>query len=402
MGRESFFIALTYKIVLRSTRRADGSATVQLRLIINRKKRDFNLNVSWPPDHFDTAAGKALPRHKKDTEHDTINTVISHALARAHYIRMGAFARGQSLTLDDFAREFEHYDSKDNVLWYWRQKMDRRKISGEISEGAYRHHQVTLVHVLHPYLKNGPLFFNELSPEFLHGFETHLRKTYMYNTATGHLKNLKTYLNLARKDGYVFTDPFAQYRSLSFRDGYREALTGAELDTLIAMLAKPMLPTLRAVLERFLFSCYTGIRISDASRVTAGMIHEGVLSLKMKKGERYGKVVHIPLPQVALDLIAGRTGKLFEPLADQTVNDTLKIIAGIAGITKRLTYHVSRDTFGTMFIEMGGDVATLKELMGHTNVATTMIYVKISQKHKELQMANFDKFFGAKPPHPDQ
>jgi len=402
MSRESFFIALTYKIVQRTVKRADGTATIQLRVIISRSKRDFNLNISWDPAFFDGKTGKALPRNKKDIEHDTINTVISHALARAHHIRLSAFARGQSLTLDDFAREFEHYDSKDNLFWYWRQKMDRRKISGEISEGAYRHHQVTLEHVLQPYMNNRPLFFNEITPEFLHALETDLRKKYMYNTATGHLKNLKTYLNLARKDGYVFNDPFAHYRSLSFRDGYREALTRDELDTLIGMLAKPMLPTIRAVLERFLFSCYTGIRISDASRVTASMVHEGVLSLKMKKGERYGKVVHIPLPKVALDLIAGRTGKLFEPLADQTVNDILKIIAGIAGITKRLTYHVSRDTFGTMFIEMGGDVATLKELMGHTNVATTMIYVKISQKHKEQQMANFDKFFGAKPPHQDQ
>ena len=68
----------------------------------------------------------------------------------------------------------------------------------------------------------------------------------------------------------------------------------------------------------------------------------------------------------------------------------LKVLAHKAGISKKLTFHVSRDTFATLFIELGGDVATLKEILGHSDVKTTMIYVKMSEKRKELLMSKFD------------
>ncbi|MGZ4000146.1 MAG: tyrosine-type recombinase/integrase [Mucilaginibacter sp.] len=397
MQKEKFFIALSYKIVQRSVIRADGTSTIMLRVIVNRRKKDFNLNVAWPQQFFAKAAGLVSPRDKTDLqEAANINLIINQATAKAHNIKMAAFAQHRQLTLEEFAREFEDYDSKENFIWYWRKRMNERLAIGSISKGSFKHHRVSLDTVLVEFVGSGSLNFNQVDLLFLQSYEAWLMKKYMYNTCVGHLKNMKTYLNLAKEDGYTFTNPFDKFKKLSYRDGFREALEKDELKKLILLLKKKLLPIQRSVLERFLFSCFTGIRISDSSRVTSAMIHSGVLSVKMKKGERYGKVVHIPLPGIALKLVEGRKGKLFGELADQTINDQLKILAGIAGIEKPLTYRVSRDTFGSQFIEMGGDPVTLKELMGHTSIATTMIYVKISERRKEMLMSNFDKFYGKK------
>lgn len=49
--------------------------------------------------------------------------------------------------------------------------------------------------------------------------------------------------------------------------------------------------------------------------------------------------------------------------------------AGIAaGIRKRVHPHILRHTFATHFLENGGHLLTLKELLGHEDVKTTMIY----------------------------
>ena len=71
----------------------------------------------------------------------------------------------------------------------------------------------------------------------------------------------------------------------------------------------------------------------------------------------------------------GRVGRhhLFETTVQRHVRDA----AVRAGITKRVTPHVFRHSFATALIESGYDIRTVQELLGHQNVATTMIYTHV-------------------------
>lgn len=71
----------------------------------------------------------------------------------------------------------------------------------------------------------------------------------------------------------------------------------------------------------------------------------------------------------------GRVGRhhLFETTVQRQVRDAGRQ----AGIEKRVTPHVFRHSFATALIESGYDIRTVQELLGHQNVATTMIYTHV-------------------------
>jgi integrase/recombinase XerD len=57
------------------------------------------------------------------------------------------------------------------------------------------------------------------------------------------------------------------------------------------------------------------------------------------------------------------------------VQRLVKSAAQRAGIKQDVTPHVLRHTFATRFLRKGGDLATLRDVMGHANLATTSRYL---------------------------
>ena len=68
-----------------------------------------------------------------------------------------------------------------------------------------------------------------------------------------------------------------------------------------------------------------------------------------------------------------RRHHLHETVLQHAVHGAVKA----AGLTKRVTCHTFRHTFATQLLQAGYDIRTVQELLGHTDVRTTMIYTHV-------------------------
>ena len=160
------------------------------------------------------------------------------------------------------------------------------------------------------------------------------------------------------------------------------------------------------VLVMYLFSCATALRIGDALAVKWEDLDVNrnpiVLGIKMQKVK---KTLYVPLPPLAEEMLefapegnlnnVEKGNHIFYHYGKQAINETLRELARMTEIDKRLTYHSSRRTFATLASAKGVPLQDLKQYMGHSSSKTTERYIKWSLTLAE-QSAKKVKLFDVK------
>ena len=243
----------------------------------------------------------------------------------------------------------------------------------------------------------------ELEQSFIEQFHVYLR-TECNLKLTSICRYLDCLINVVKvsfNDGIMPRNPFASYR---YNEPTPERAFLNEEEILTLQHAALRTKKQRMIRDLFLFSCFTGICYADLKTLAwkqFGQDTHGdwwVTGNRCKTDTQY-VVKLLPAALSILERYRDGADRVFAFMPHlNTVDRSLKRIAVLCGIDKKLTFHCARHTYATTICLMNGvSLETLSKMLGHKRITTTQTYAKVTQPmiDREVEMLKIklaDKF----------
>ncbi|MFD0794015.1 phage integrase SAM-like domain-containing protein [Mucilaginibacter litoreus] len=288
-----------------------GEVSLYLQVTLNRKHKAFPLKIKWLVDRIDMAAGELLLKARGDRPYQDYNMAIRQEQGRHNEILMTYRLKKANIDIIKFAKEVKVYDSKISFASFVPREALKRYNRKEITRRTFQNHTTTYLKMV----EFEPVWcFEQLTVAWVKRFRQWLiNKDYNLSYVWTVLKNVKAYMAFTEYEPMMhieeevikFKNPEPKYKTTF--------LTTDEVRQLIKLCNSGYLTEKQnRVLSAFLFSCFTGLRISDVYRVNASWEEtQGFLDFILKMNERAGKWIRIPLPDHARDFVKNLNGIYF-------------------------------------------------------------------------------------------
>lgn len=235
--------------------------------------------------------------------------------------------------------------------------------------------------------------FSSLEYSFIENYDMYLKID--HKMATGsvmqHIIFLKKLVKRAMNKGIISRNPFFGYVPDQPKTS-RKWLSCEEIQKVMTTPIGHL--SVAFVRDMFVFGCWTGLsytdikNLQDINIVTDSEGNQWIDIRRQKTGSRS----LVPLLDIPKEIInkykgTGEKGKVFKMLCMNVVCQYTKRIGKLCGLDKKLTFHMSRHSFGTSIcLTQGVTIETLSQMMGHRNIKTTQIYAEITGAKIEEDM----------------
>lgn len=259
-------------------------------------------------------------------------------------------------------------------------------------------------------LKQYFLFFNTEEPnkEEIEEYITHLHKNFKQKTVKRKIASIKAFYNYLEEEEVIENNPFQKIR-IKFKETVvlPRIISRKEIEQLLNFMyscnrkssgKKHWLRDL-AVVEVFFA---TGARVYEISNIHADCVDldSGLIRIMGKGGkERYiqiGEQDVIKLLQKYYEENKEeikKSGYFFvnnrgSRYSEQSIRNMLKTYTKRAGIERTITPHMFRHSFATYLIEEGVDVSCVQQILGHSSIKTTQIYIHVAARKQAEILQN--------------
>jgi site-specific recombinase XerD len=218
-------------------------------------------------------------------------------------------------------------------------------------------------------------------------------------TINRRLNALKHFFDFCLDQQWVAGNPVKPSHFVRRGHPLPKALAGAQVQQLFAQIAHPMDHAL------FLMLLRCGLRVSEVAQLQLAQIdwEQPALHIVQGKGRKDRRVYMSP------DLVASlhsclaqhpgdpAQGYVFwnrkrpqQPLSVKAIQKKIERYAKAAGVTA--SCHSLRHTFASNLLEHGAEVVTIRDFLGHSQIASSERYAKVSsQKLKQEYMRTMQK-----------
>lgn len=240
---------------------------------------------------------------------------------------------------------------------------------------------------------------HEITEENLKKYMAYMeRKKYKASTISRNVASMKAFFHYLLKSGMIQKDISDCLRAPKVERSAPDILTEEEVERLLGGPSGDSDKEIRdsAMLE-LLYA--TGIRVSEliGLRISDVNMHMGFLICREGNRERM-----IPFGSQAREALQRYLSRAREHMVTNEARDVLfvncqgapmsrqgfwkivKYYAKKAGISIDITPHTLRHTFAAHLLENGTDLRSVQEMLGHSDISTTHMYVNMD-KRRELE-----------------
>jgi integrase len=375
--------------------KADGTALIQMEVSFNRSRKFISTDICIEPKFWDQKKQRVSVKHLK---HEEYNFSLIDLASKVDSIIREYVLKNKVLSIDSLLSRMEHTDT-GLLIDFIESEVEKDDVNSEKTKLSHLN-MMNRVKEFRPEVR-----LDEVDYKFVVDFDNYLsRQDYAINTIAKMHKNLKRFLNLAIKYSLISSESYP-YRHFKVRreSTKRQSLSMAELKSFEELKLEKG-TDLDYVKDMFLFSVYTGLRISDITRLKNEhfkLVEEGwKLEMKTLKSKKYAyfplwklfplKTEESGKPEFIVWKYFDKKADLFFPkLSEPRINFLLKVLAKEAKIDKQVTFHIARHTFGTIMARIV-PLPALQALMGHSDIKTTMIYVHMTNQLLDDTLDNVD------------